>query len=318
MICHKISYIRYLSVFILFGALATLTGCGTTLSRRGTEQLLASDAVDRAISTIDFRDLSQKKVFFDSQYIKHVKGIGFVNGDYIISSLRQQLAAAECLLQDKPEDADYVVEARVGTLGTDGHEVIYGIPANNLLNAATSLMPTLPSVPTIPEVSLAKRNDQRGAFKLGVFAYHQETKQPVWQSGISVARSTAKDTWIFGAGPFQRGTIYKGTQFAGSKLEFPLIAEDDNDGRGPAVSYAKEHRFSNRINRLSERKELHSPIDSASRSVKSAKQALYEADAQDRNKSKDALQAIKYPETISAADLKSFDDEAESQIRHSR
>jgi hypothetical protein len=298
--------------------LASLAGCGTTLSRGGTEQLLASDAVDRAISTIDFRVLSQKKVFFDSQYIKHVKEIGFVNADYIIGSLRQQLAAAECLLQDKPEDADYVVEARVGALGTDGHELIYGIPANNLLNAATSLMPTLPSVPTIPEISLAKRNDQRGAFKLGVFAYHRETKQPVWQSGITVAKSTSKDTWIFGAGPFQRGTIYEGTQFAGTKIEFPLLAEDGTEGRGPAVSYAKEHHFPNRISRLSERKELHSPTDSASRSAKSAEQALYEADAQDRNASKDALQAAKYPKTISADDLKSFDDKAESQIGHSR
>ena len=44
---------------------------------------------------------------------------------------------------------------------------------------------------------------------------------PVWQSGTSLARSEASGIWIMGAGPFQRGSIYDGTQFAGNRLRAP-------------------------------------------------------------------------------------------------
>ena len=70
------------------------------------------------------------------------------------------------------------------------------------------MMPAAPRLPMIPEISLAKKNDSRGAAKIAVFAYHRETRQPVWQSGVAVATSTAKEAWVFGAGPIRYGTIY--------------------------------------------------------------------------------------------------------------
>src|SRR5262245_58090299 len=116
-------------------------GCGTTKQSEATQQLLASDAVDHSIAAIDFRALAGQKVFFDTKYLTNYKGIGFVNAEYVISSLRQQMFAAGCLLQDKLEEAEYVVEARVGTLGNDEHEIVYGIPANNGLATASSVVP---------------------------------------------------------------------------------------------------------------------------------------------------------------------------------
>ena len=68
----------------------------------------------------------------------------------------------------------------------------------------------------IPEIPIAKRKDQRGIAKIAVFAYHRQTGAPVWQSGLVHEESSANDVWILGAGPFQRGTIYQGTEFAGS------------------------------------------------------------------------------------------------------
>lgn len=207
--------------------LATVSvGCGSTSSRTATEQLLESDAVDAAIAQIDFRPLANQKVYFDKEYIKDYKGIGFVNADYIVSSVRQQIVTAGCLLQDSKEEADFIIEGRVGALGTDSHEIVYGLPANNILNAATSLAPNVPTVPTIPEIALSKKKDELSAAKLAVFAYHRESKRRVWQSGISLARSTAKDTWFFGAGPFQSGTVYDGIKFAGSELELRETEED--------------------------------------------------------------------------------------------
>ena len=233
------------AAFIVLATLTLLAGCGTTKSRTATEQLLMSDAVDRTIATIDFRPLAYQTVYLDTRYIKSVKSIGFVNSDYVISALRQQMTAAGCLLEDKAEDADYIVEARIGALGTDGHEVTYGIPANNGLAQAATLVPSVPQIPLIPEISVAKKEDLMGAAKVALFAYHRESRQPVWQSGVTVATNNAKDAWIFGAGPFQFGTIYEGMQFAGSRLQFPLIGKkiDRPTERRDLVPYHEEVVF---------------------------------------------------------------------------
>ncbi len=225
-------------------SVALCVGCGNTVNRQATEQLLASDAVDRTVAKIDFRSLAGKKVYFDTQHIKDPKdvAIGYVNSDYIISALRQQMVAASCRLQDQKEKADYVVEARVGTLGTDGHEVIYGIPANNMLGTVSSFVATAPQIPAIPEISFAKKDNQSAAAKIGVFAYNRLTSEPVWQSGIAKATSNSKNTYLFGVGPFQNGEIYDGTRFAGSDLEFPLASKDEDDDVA-LTAYDKEVHF---------------------------------------------------------------------------
>jgi len=235
---------------VLLAAVAWLSsvGCGTTTHNAATEQLLVSDAVDQSVASIDFHALRGQKVYLDTQYVQHVKSVGFVNAQYIISSLRQQLAAAGARLQDGLQDADYVVEARVGALGTDRHDLIYGLPATNLFSTASAVLPGMPQLPTIPEISLAKRKHQAGSAKVAVFAYHRQTKQPVWQSGIAQARSTAKDFWILGAGPFQSGTVYEGIQLAGDRFELPLGGgrheEEHGDRRRHGrVAYDREHLF---------------------------------------------------------------------------
>ncbi|MEZ6047897.1 MAG: DUF6655 family protein [Planctomycetaceae bacterium] len=198
----------------------TLTGCGTTLSRNATDQLTASDAVDRSIASIDFTPLAGRKVFLDETYIAPVKTIDFVNKEYIVSTLRQQIIGSGCYLQEQKDTADVILEARVGTLGADGHEIIYGIPPNNLSTVASSVIPTAPALPAIPEMAFMKKNSHLAASKIGIFAYDRNTREAVWQSGLAKSESSAKNMWVFGAGPFQRGEIYNGTKFAGTKLKF--------------------------------------------------------------------------------------------------
>jgi hypothetical protein len=238
---------------LLLAATAVLSGCGTTKSRTATEQLLMSDAVDRTIAQIDFRPLAGQTVFLDTEYIKNVKGFGFVNADYVISAIRQQMTAAGCLLETNREDAAFVVEGRMGALGTDGHEVTYGIPANTGLAEAAALVSNAPAVPLIPEISVAKKEDMMGAAKIALFAYHRESRQPVWQSGVAIATNNAKDAWICGAGPFQFGTIYEGTQFAGSRLQVPLIGKELKPReQRQLVSYYEEVDFGT-VSKLDER-----------------------------------------------------------------
>lgn len=198
-------------------ALALLAGCGTTRmsdsARTATEQLLISNAVDRAINEMNFQALSGKEIYFDPQYLR-----GVTDEPYIESSLRQHLLASGCVLRSNREDAEYVVEARAGAVGTNRHDVLLGIPATTLPN-----MGLTPGQPTlIPEIPFAKSTQQKGVAKLAVFAYNQHTGQPVWQSGAFPIVATARDTWILGTGPFQRGSIYDGTRFAGSRILLPF------------------------------------------------------------------------------------------------
>lgn len=193
--------------------LASIVGCGTTRTtntlRTATEQLLISDAIDRAVQEIDFSPLAGETVYFHEGHLYEV-----VDSGYLISSLRQHLLASGCILKENREEALYVIEPRAGVVGTDSHNLLFGFPATNV--PQVTLLSALP--PAIPEIPIAKRRNQRGVAKIAVFAYRRETGEPAWQSGIVSSESTANDVWVLGAGPFERGTIHQGTSFAGRKL----------------------------------------------------------------------------------------------------
>lgn len=206
-------------------AIACAIGCGTTRSYTATEQLLLSDAVDATVSKIDFRPLAGRQVFLDTSYAKEAnKGrngpvdSALVNADYVISAVRQQLMAAGCELCESRDKCETVVEMRMGALGTDGHSIIYGIPAMNL-GQTPSLISGVPLAPSIPELAIAKRESKSAASKLALFAYDRETLAPIWQSGIAQSGSNARDQWVLGIGPFQSGSVYPATRFAGRRMK---------------------------------------------------------------------------------------------------
>jgi hypothetical protein len=230
-----------LAYLTLAATIALAGGCGTTTNRAGNEQLLLSDAVDLAVAQIDFQLLSGQKVYLDPKFIETVKAETFVNAPYVLSSLRQQLVASGCRLQDKSEEADIIVEPRIGALGTNGHEIIYGMPRNNLLNSAAAVIPNAPPLPAIPEISLARVDSNSGVAKVLVFAYDRETRQPIWQSGVARAEATSRSSWVLGAGPFQRGSVHNGTRFAGQGLQrkYEFAFRD----AAPGVPYNQPHQF---------------------------------------------------------------------------
>jgi hypothetical protein len=230
-----------------------LLGCGTTrwsdTPRTATEQLLLSNAMDRAVSRLDFRALAGRKVFLDTKYLQ-----GITDAAYLTSSLRQQMLANGCIVKDERDQADYIVEARAGAVGTDRNDLLYGIPQTKL-----PVVAPVPGVPSqIPEIALAKRTNQRGVAKIALFAYNRTTGRPVWQSGTVPAESKAKDLWVFGAGPFQHGSIYDGTMFAGSDFEVPLIQPGAKHGKD-ALSVTDEAFFVEPAAELAQRPEHPKP-----------------------------------------------------------
>jgi len=203
---------------ILLVSLIAAAGCGTTrwtdTTRTATEQLLISDAIDRAVSNFDLRALAGKTIYLDTTRLKTT-----VDADYLVSSLRQHALASGCILKAKIEEADYVVEIRSGAVGTDRHDALFGIPATNVpANTFTGGVPA-----AVPEVSLWKKTDQRAVAKVALFAYNRETGRPVWQSGLAPVESSAKAVWVMGAGPFRRGHIHEGMDFAGEPINLPLV-----------------------------------------------------------------------------------------------
>lgn len=228
----------------------SLSGCGTTQQATATDQLVASDAVDRSISQVDFTPLTGQKVYLDTSYIQNPKtpaGIGFVTPEYVISGLRQQMMAAGLELMETRDQADFIVEARLGVLGGDSHELVYGIPSGSGLGTAASTAvaasTSTPLLPSLPELAFAKRKDHLAAVKVAVFAYHRESHQRAWQSGIAVGKSSAHDYWFLGAGPFQRGDIHKGVQLAGNPVRVPLASREQPNSKGPISAHRQSMIF---------------------------------------------------------------------------
>ena len=247
-------------------ALLSLTGCGTAVQRQGTEQLLLSDSIDRAIDQLDLSGLANRKVYLDTEYMKTFKGSNlYVNSDYIISALRQKMITSGLIIETNRTDADYVLEARVGALGTDTMEVTYGIPSSSGVGTATSALSGVPAVPLIPEMSFGKRNGVVGISKVMVYAYHQETGIAVWQSGAAVARSDARDSWMLGIGPVSQGSVYDGTLVAGNKINPPFEKKNRNP-KPKALTIKDRQQFVYPAileKQLAEAKSGHSTLDGA-------------------------------------------------------
>jgi hypothetical protein len=199
-----------------------LAGCGSTsgsdTKRTAIEQLLVSDAIERAVMKIDLAPLAGRKVFLDTTVLANVE-----DKDYLASVVRQHVLGSGCILAAKRDDAEIIVESRAGALGTDRNSIMLGMPATSVEFAGNGT--------SIPELALVKRGDQRAVAKISLFAYYRATGTPVWQSNAEHIASHHRDRWFFGAGPFQDGRIHDRMEFAGEKLAAPWAKTipDDED-----------------------------------------------------------------------------------------
>lgn len=193
---------------------AALAGCGTVkttgTARSGTEQLLLTNAWDSALQKVDFRPLAGVPVFLDTS------NVTAVDQGWVVSSMRQAMLTQGVLLRPKAEQAQWVVEARVGAYGTDEYNLLVGIQQ-------TTIPQTITGMPagTIPEIPLIKKSRQQGLAKLALFAYDRATGQLVWNSGTMLAVASAKDVHVLGIGPIQSGSIRGRTEFEGIRLPIP-------------------------------------------------------------------------------------------------
>ncbi|MHB1424698.1 MAG: DUF6655 family protein [Gemmataceae bacterium] len=225
---------RQIAGGVAAGALLLLVlgagGCGTTrtsdTTRTATEQLLISHAIDATVSRLDFRIMAGKRVYLDPQYLNSV-----TDKEYLISSLRQHLLACGCLLQEERTKATYVIEARAGSVGTDRNDMLIGVPQMSF----PAVMPGIPGT-MIPEIALAKKSNRRAVVKIAVFAYDRVSGEPISQSGIVEAISREQNSWLCGAGPFQRGSLHRGTDFDNQSIVVPILDRPGGEANLAAVT----------------------------------------------------------------------------------
>lgn len=170
-------------------------GCSSTRSsntaRTATEQVLLSTAIDRSLSNVSFEQLRSQKVFIDDKYLDSVdKG-------YLMGTLRHRSLAAGAVLASSAADADIVIEARSGGIGTDTEESFIGIPSVGVPGMAIS----------IPDIKLVQRNTQLGTAKIGLIAYDPKTGAAVGLGGQSTALTKNDDMYVFGVGPIRSGEV---------------------------------------------------------------------------------------------------------------
>lgn len=214
--------------------LASTAGCGTTKwsdsARTATEQLLTSDAIERAVMQVDATALAGRKAFLD------VTALAQTNDNaYLSSSLRHQLLACGVGLAESKADAEVIVEARAGAIGTNRDELMVGIPQTNVTFMGMGGL--------IPEMSAAKRTDQEAVAKISLFAYDRATGMPVWQSGVQNVASRTHDRWYLGAGPFKSGDVTETPRFAGIRLRVPKFKRETPIELADAVKLTKPHLY---------------------------------------------------------------------------
>jgi hypothetical protein len=180
------------SVVVLAFALG-LAGCAATVQPAGggltaSQQLIASEAIDRALDELRWPNVDGHKVFIE---------IGATAGEEEQRYLRSALAArvaergGKVVTDLKTADSELVVLAKA--MGIDATQTFFGLPT-----LQSSLVPV-----GLPEIPLYKATQQKGVAKLetvlvdrkrgGVYAHPEPVKSEIWVKDWTVLFFSTRD-----------------------------------------------------------------------------------------------------------------------------
>lgn len=169
-------------------------GCATTTTsntaRTATEQLLISNAIDQSLDKVDFSAFAGQRVFLDDKYVDGV------DKNYLLGSIRHRIVYHGGFVAPAADQADILLEARSGGIGTDQAETFYGLPEV-----------VIPGMITIPELKFITRTSQRGMAKIAFVALDAKTRNILGQGGTSLAMADANNWSVLGIGPFKSGSV---------------------------------------------------------------------------------------------------------------
>lgn len=146
-----------------------ISGCATASKtntpRSATEQLLLSQAVDRAMGDVFFDFCRGRKVYLDPS------AMVCVDKEYCVASLQSVLVQAGARLSDA-KDAEIIIVPRVGALGTDAEDFLLGLPSLPIVVPGAGAMET-------PEIALFKMDTQTAQAKIRLMVYNAKTKKHI-------------------------------------------------------------------------------------------------------------------------------------------
>lgn len=177
---------RCLSQTLAIAAALVLGGCTTERvtepQESATEQLLVSNAVDRAVGGLNPGLPAGSKIFVDAQYVDTTPSDHMRYPRYLIGAVRDRLLRGGLQLVDERRSADAVVELRSGAQSIDHDTVMVGLPS------LTIPVPLAGTVNT-PEIALFKKDRRNGIAKLAVTAYSPHDGGLAASSGPTYGRS---------------------------------------------------------------------------------------------------------------------------------
>lgn len=163
-----------------------VTNRQTDTPRTATEELLISDAADRAIASVMPAMPRDDKVFLDTT------NFDATDAKYAIAAIREALLRRHDDLVDKKSDADSVVEVRSGALATNDHELLIGVPSFSVPVPLTGTI-------TTPKLALYDKATQLGVAKIAAVATNAKTGALVSASApqYGYAHSTSHIVLLF-------------------------------------------------------------------------------------------------------------------------
>lgn len=149
---------------LVFYALLAVVMAGCTTARQtqpdqtATEQLLISRAVDRATADLQLDLPAGTPVVIQAPALE---GREYA---YAVGTIKETLVKQDLRVVSKQSAAEAVVEFRSGALSIDETKTLFGTPSFQVPLPFTAS-------PSIPEIALFKKDEQRGIAKFAITAY---------------------------------------------------------------------------------------------------------------------------------------------------
>lgn len=194
-----------------------LSGCSTITSqihgRTATEQYLVTEAIHRAVNTVQWKSLRGQKIKME------LTGVQQDEYPFIKSAIERELSRYHCSLVESATKANVEMTVFVRAVGTDIWVSNFGIPL------VVTAHPEVPS--SIGGISLYNSNLQEGYCRLEFAGRDPKNKELLWQIPAVHGDTYFKTTTFLGLfGPYKSSDVFPERKLIRPKGYVPLPRTD--------------------------------------------------------------------------------------------
>ena len=172
--------VRLILIVALLGTAACSSSRKTQPEHSATEQLLATNAVDKAVRQLRLPLPGGARVYL------RIDGIEGQYASYAKAAIREEVLEQGAYLTPERADADTVIDVRSGALSIDEYETLAGMRSFEVP------IPLAGNIET-PEIALYKRAERRGIAKMAATAYSADEGKHIASTGQKYGFSHKKE-----------------------------------------------------------------------------------------------------------------------------